>query len=160
MSRRELVGKLIAYIVVVAVSVGSGTVVLSGNHAYNDYLNGFLGLVLILVGVVAAIGGALSLAANYYEQREVARQHEVHLTPRSGPPAAPPAWNMSGVGRPENVVRVDRMEGLAVGSRGGIRVMDLPITHLDLPIVLGALMVWTVAALLIFGPSISATAPH
>ena len=53
MSVRELAGKVIGFGITALALIAGGLLVLLGPHAYNDYLNVALGVLLILLGLGA-----------------------------------------------------------------------------------------------------------
>jgi hypothetical protein len=156
MSLREKIGKLFSILVVAVVSIVAGAIVLAGTHAGNDYLNGALGWGLIGIGVIAAGVGAFLFIWMTLESRAIKAGQRVHLTPRDGEPAPPPAWNMSEVGKPgSGVVNVDRMTGVRMSGRGSVRTVGLSANQWDVPLVIGALILWTVVALIVLSGRIT-----
>ena len=142
----EILWKTIAFGFVGLVLIGAGVVVLFyGNHPYNDYLNMPLAVLLILIGLATWGVGALIIAGNLRDARLRRKEADLHITPRGGPPALPPAWGMGDVGRPgSGVVHVG--EG---GGGGQAKVVRFSIVQLDGPIIIGALIVWTLVACLL-----------
>jgi len=145
---RELTGKALAFLVVAAALIIGGAFVLTGSHADNDYLNAALGLTLVGLGVLTLGYGVFVIGAIYYDARLQQQEAALHVTPRTGPPAPPPAWGMGDIGRP-SVIEVGRD---APTGGGGTRVMSVVVAGIDAPLLLGALLVWTLVALIIWAP--------
>ena len=103
MPLREIVGKTIGFGLTAAALAGAGILVLIGSHAYNDYFNFWMGWGLIVMGLLTAGYGAFAILAILYDERVTDEEHEVHITPRAGPPAPPPPWGMGDIGRPGGV---------------------------------------------------------
>lgn len=158
---RELVSKLLMFIVVVIVSVGAGVLLLQSARAPQDSFTAVTGWTMVGVGGLCAIYGVLSIAVIARDSRRHRAEGEVHLTPRNGPPVAPPAWGMSDVGRPENGgVEINRMGGIRMAGSGQVRVVGLNpglIQSLDAPMLIGVLLVWTLIAVIHFAPMITNT---
>lgn len=100
MPLREIAGKMFGFGLTAAALAGSGVLVLIGSHAYNDFFNLILGWGLVGLGVVTAGYGSFGILAILYDSRVTEQEQEVHITPRSGPPAPPPPWGMGDIGRP------------------------------------------------------------
>ncbi len=146
---REILVKAIQFAVITAVIVGAGILVIAIPHGYRDNLmNLVLGGVIILTGGITGLFGAASVLRSILDARAKRREATLHVTPRNGPPTTPPPWGMGDVGRP-GVIKVDRSVGT---PRGGVRVVGLPIRHLDVPLVVGGLLVWTLVALILLAP--------
>lgn len=146
---REILGKTLAFGLIGVCLVGGGVAVLLGQHQYNDYLNTILGIALVLIGLGTLGAGALAIGGILYEAKRDRDEHRLHVTPRHGPPSAPPPWGMGDVGRPgSGVVQVGE------GPKGGgsPRLMSVHVTNFDTPIVLGVLLVWTLVALILLAP--------
>jgi hypothetical protein len=79
------------------------------------------------------------------------REERLHVTPRTGPPAPPPAWGMGDIGRPGAGGGVAHVSESPRGG-GSVRLMSVTVRNWDGPLLIGALMVWTVVALLIAAP--------
>ena len=150
MSIREISAKLVGFGLTAAALVVGGVLVLIGPHAYNDYLNVALGVILILLGLGAGGFGTMVIASVVLDERARRREESLHVTPRSGPPAPPPPWGMGDIGRPG----AGGVAHVGDGPRGGgsVRVMSVVTRTWDAPLVIGALVVWTVVALLIAAP--------
>jgi hypothetical protein len=108
MPLREIVGKMFGFGLTAAALAGGGILVLIGSHAYNDYFNIILGWGLVGLGVITAGYGAFGILAILYDARVSEEEHEVHITPRGGPPAPPPPWGMGDIGRPGGGADVTR----------------------------------------------------
>ena len=135
----ELIGKGLGTLVAAGALVAGGVFVLAGPHAYNDYLNTLLGVVLLLLGLlVLGIGGMLVLGV-YYDARAKRREEALHVTPRGGPPAPPPAWGMGDIGRPGSGV----VQMSAHGPRGSVRVMSIRPMIWDAPLLVAGLLLVT-----------------
>jgi hypothetical protein len=149
---REILWKSIGFLLVVAAFAVGGAMVLSGAHAYNDYLNGVLGWGLVALAVVTAGFGALVVGGVLYDERLREEEHEVHITPRGAPPAPPPPWGMSDVGRPRGgVLQVSAPEHPRGG--GSPRVMAVAVSNIDGPLFIVALLAWTIITLVFFAPA-------
>lgn len=105
MPLREIFSKTVGFGLTAAALAIAGVFVLLGSHAYNDYFNVFLGWGLVGFGVLTAGYGAFAILAILYDEKVTDEEHEVHITPRSGPPAPPPPWGMGDIGRPGDVAR-------------------------------------------------------
>lgn len=147
MPARELIGKVLAFGIAAAAFFVCGALVLVGQHASNDYVNGFLGITLIALGLLTGGFGVVSVAAMLYERRQEQQESQLHITPRDGEPGPPPAWGMGDVGRPSVTVVGDT----AVG-KGGSKVMSVAVSNLDAPIFVVGLLAWTLIALILFAP--------
>ena len=147
---REIVGKTVAFGITALALFAGGVMVLLGPHAYNDYLNFSLGAILILFGLAAGGFGTMVILGVILEARAVERERALHVTPRSGPPAPPPAWGMGDIGRPGggDVAHV----GDAPQGGGSVRMMSVALHSWDGPLLVSALIVWTVVALIIAAP--------
>ena len=153
---REIVSKTIAFGLVTAALAAGGFLVLYGPHAYNDYLNTALGLLLILVALLTGGVGLLIIVGIIAEGRRRQKETALHITPRAGPPAPPPAWGMGDIGRPgSGIVSV----GETHRGGGAPRLMSFSISNTDVPILLVGLLLWTVVALILFSPHCSAQTP-
>ena len=150
MSIREISGKLVGFGLTAAALIVGGVLVLIGPHAYNDYLNVALGVILILFGLAAGGFGTMVIAGVVLDERARRREESLHVTPRSGPPAAPPPWGMGDIGRPGS----GGVAHVGDGPHGGgsVRVMSVVTRNWDAPLVIGALVIWTIVALLIAAP--------
>ena len=150
MSFREIAGKLLGFGATAAALIAGGILVLVGPHAYNDYLNTALGVILILIGLSAGGFGTMVILGVILDARQREREARLHVTPRSGPPAAPPPWGMGDIGRPGG----GGVATVGDGPRGGgsVRVMSVSVRNWDGPLLVGALLAWTVVALIIAAP--------
>ncbi|MGH7722200.1 MAG: hypothetical protein ACRENL_05115 [Candidatus Dormibacteria bacterium] len=148
---RELTGKMIGFGVTALALIAGGILVLLGPHAYNDYLNVALGVILILFGLAAGGFGTMVIAGVILDARARDREERLHVTPRSGPPAPPPAWGMGDIGRPGAGGGVAQV---GEGPRGGgaVHLVSVTVRNWDGPLLIGALIVWTFVALLIAAP--------
>lgn len=154
---REIVSKIVAFGVVTAALAAGGVLVLYGPHAYNDYLNTALGLLLLLVAALSGMVGTVIILGVIADGRRRQREAALHITPRSGPPAPPPAWGMGDIGRPgSGVVSV----GEGHGGGGVPKVVSFSISNLDVPVMLVGLLIWTVIALILFAPHCAAQTPN
>ena len=147
---RELVGKLVGFGLTALALIAGGLLVLLGPHAYNDYLNVALGVILIALGLGAGGFGTMVIAGVILDDRARQREESLHVTPRSGPPAPPPAWGMGDIGRPGGGGGTPVGDGPRGG--GSVRVMSVVARNWDGPLLIGVLIVWTVVALLIAAP--------
>jgi len=141
MPTREIVGKSVAFGLIAAACIGGGLLVLYGPHAYNDYLNIPLAIVLFGLGLGVAGVGALIVAGIVIDARIREREARIHIAPRPGPLAVPPAWGMADVGRPG---AREVGDGAAERGGGGARVMSVALSNLDAPLVIIFLLIWTV----------------
>jgi hypothetical protein len=151
MSFREIAGKTIGFGITAVALIAGGILVLLGPHAYNDYLNVALGVILILIGLGAGGFGTMVIAGVVLDARAREREESLHVTPRSGPLAPPPAWGMGDVGRPGAGGGVAHV-GDAPRGGGTVRLMSVTASNWDAPLLIAALVVWTVVALLIAAP--------
>jgi len=142
---REVIGKVLAFGISAGLFIVCGILVLTGAHAADDYLNTVLGGTLLGLGAITAGFGVLSVAGIIYEERAKRAEASLHITPRAGEPAPPPAWGMGDVGRVE--VGTDAPPG-----KGGTRVMSVAVNNLDAPLIVTFLLAWTLVALLLFSP--------
>jgi hypothetical protein len=147
---REIVGKMLAFGITALALLAGGVLVLLGPHAYNDYLNVTLGVILILLGLAAGGLGTMVIVGVILEARAVERERALHVTPRSGPPAPPPPWGMGDIGRP-GASGVTHVGDLPRGG-GSVRSMSVALHNWDAPVLIGVLIVWTVVALIIAAP--------
>ena len=147
---REIVAKSIGFGLTALALIAGGLLVLLGPHAYNDYLNVALGVILILLGLAAGGFGTAVIVGVMVDARAREREARLHVTPRSGPPAPPPPWGMGDIGRPGagGVARV----GDGPHGGGSVRVMSVVTRNWDAPILIGVLIAWTVVALVIAAP--------
>jgi hypothetical protein len=150
MSFREIAGKLIGFGITALALIAGGILVLLGPHAYNDYLNVALGVILIALGLAAGGFGTMVILGVVLDARAREREERLHVTPRTGPAAPPPPWGMGDIGRPGS----GGVAHVGDGPRGGgsVRVMSVAVRNWDGPLLVGALIVWTVVALLIAAP--------
>src|SRR5438132_10009619 len=147
---KELIGKTIGFGLTAAALIAGGILVLLGNHAYNDYLNGLLGWALIALGLGTGGSGTYLIGSIFYEARVSREEQRIHVAPRGGPPAPPPPWGMGDVGRPGGVVHV----GDAAAHRGGgsPRVMSVAVSNVDAAMLIVGLLAWTLITLILFAP--------
>ncbi len=147
---REIVGKVIGFGVTALALIAGGLLVLLGPHAYNDYLNVALGVLLIALGLGAGGFGSMVILGVVLDVRAREREERLHVTPRSGPPAPPPPWGMGDIGRPG----AGGVAHVGDGPRGGgvVRMMSVSTRSWDGPLLIGVLIAWTVVALLIAAP--------
>jgi len=148
---RELVSKTLAFGLTAAALIVGGILVLGGNHAYTDYLDGLLGWLLIILGVATAGLGVFLIGGIFYDARLQRQEDQIHVTPRVAPPAPPPPWGMGDVGRPGGIVRV----GDAAAQRGGgsPRVMSVAVSNVDAALLIVGLLTWTFLTLVFFAPT-------
>lgn len=147
---REIVGKSLAFGLVALACVGGGALAYYGPHAYNDYFNTVLAAVLVLMGLGAGGIGTLIIGGIVLDARARERARRLHITPRPGPLGPPPPWGMGDIGRPGMAVK--EVGGSAPQGGGGPRVMSVAVSSLDVPLVIGAMLAWTVAALVLLAP--------
>jgi hypothetical protein len=150
MSFRETAGKVIGFGLTAIALIGGGILVLIGPHAYNDYLNVALGVILILFGLGAGGFGTMVIAGVILDERARLREERLHVTPRSGPPAPPPPWGMGEIGRPGagGVAHV----GEAPRGGGTVSLVSVVARNWDGPLLIVGLIAWTIVALLIAAP--------
>jgi hypothetical protein len=151
MSFREIAGKVFGFGITALALIAGGVLVLLGPHAYNDYLNVALGVILILLGLGAGGFGTMVIAGVILDARAREREERLHVTPRSGPAAPPPAWGMGDIGRPGAGGGVAHVSETPRGG-GSVRLVSVAVRTWDGPLLIGALIVWTVVALLIAAP--------
>jgi hypothetical protein len=150
MSFREIAGKVIGFGLTAIALIGGGILVLIGPHAYNDYLNVALGVILILFGLGAGGFGTMVIAGVILDERARLREERLHVTPRSVPPAPPPPWGMGEIGRPGagGVAHV----GEAPRGGGTVSLVSVVARNWDGPLLIVGLIAWTIVALLIAAP--------
>ena len=150
MSFREIASKVVGFGLTAIALIGGGILVLIGPHAYNDYLNVALGVILILFGLGAGGFGTMVIAGVVLDERARVREERLHVTPRSGPPAPPPPWGMGDIGRPG----AGGVAHVGESPRGGgkVSLVSVVTRNWDAPLLIGALITWTIVALLIAAP--------
>jgi len=146
---REIIGKSIGFGVVALSCIAGGILVFYGPHAYNDYFNVPLAVVLVLTGLGIGGLGTSIIAGIVYDARQRQREEDLHITPRPGPLAPPPPWGMADVGRPGAVREVGT--GRPAGG-GGPRVMSVAVSALDAPLLLIVLVAWTIGMCIWLAP--------
>jgi hypothetical protein len=151
LSFREIAGKTLGFGITALALIAGGLLVLLGPHAYNDYLNVALGVILILFGLGAGGFGIMVIGGVILDTRAREREERLHVTPRSGPAAPPPAWGMGDIGRPGAGGGVAHV-GDAPRGGGTVRLVSVSIRNWDGPLLIVGLIVWTVVALLIAAP--------
>ncbi|HEY8675675.1 MAG TPA: hypothetical protein VIO13_06875 [Candidatus Dormibacteraeota bacterium] len=151
MSFREIAGKMFGFGITALALIAGGLLVLLGPHAYNDYLNVALGVMLIALGLGAGGFGTMVIAGVILDARAREREERLQVTPRPGPPAPPPAWGMGDIGRPGGGGGVAHVGEVPRGG-GSVRLMSVSVRNWDGPLLIGVLIVWTVVALLIAAP--------
>jgi len=155
MPTREIVGKTVGFSVVALGLILGGLLALYGPHAYNDYFNLALGLILILLGLLAGGLGVLIIAGIILEARRRQREEALHIAQRPGPLGLPPAWCMGEIGRvdPPGVVRVGDGGAAAGGGGGGaVRMMSVSVRNLDAPLLILGAIVWTAVFTFLLAP--------
>ncbi|HEY7927537.1 MAG: hypothetical protein ACHQ06_02650 [Candidatus Dormibacteria bacterium] len=150
MSFRELFSKMVGFGLTAVALIAGGILVLIGPHAYNDYLNVALGVILILFGLGAGGFGTMVIAGVLLDDRARQREERLHVTPRSGPPAPPPPWGMGDIGRPG----AGGVAHVGDSPRGGgtVSVVSVVTRSWDGPLLVVALISWTIVALIIAAP--------
>lgn len=150
MSFREIASKVVGFGLTAIALIAGGILVLVGPHAYNDYLNVALGVILIALGLGAGGFGTMVIAGVLLDERARQREERLHVTPRSGPPAPPPPWGMGDIGRPGagGVTQV----GESPRGGGTVRAVSVVTRTWDAPLLILALISWTIVALLIAAP--------
>jgi hypothetical protein len=150
MSFREIASKVIGFGLTAIALIAGGILVLVGPHAYNDYLNVALGVILIALGLGAGGFGTMVIAGVLLDERARQREERLHVTPRSGPPAPPPPWGMGDIGRPG----AGGVAHVGDSPRGGgtVSVVSVVTRNWDGPLLIVALICWTIVALLIAAP--------
>lgn len=147
MPGREIVTKTSAFGLVAASLLLAGVFVLAGPHAQNTALGDYLlGIGLIAMALLTGGLGTLVILGILADERGRRRGAQLHITPRGGAPALPPAWGMGDVGRPGSGV-------IAVGestSRGGgtAKAVQFSISNADVPAGIAYLLVWTTVGLI------------
>ena len=92
MPLREIIAKSVGFGLTAATSVIGGILLLIYPHAYNDYVQFWLALFLIVLGVgIGGVGGLLVFGI-IADARLQEREEQIHVTPRPGPYAPPPAF--------------------------------------------------------------------
>ncbi len=148
---REIVGKMIGFGITALALIVGGLLVLLGPHAYNDYLNVALGVLLIALGLGAGGFGTMVILGVILDVRAREREERLHVTPRSGPPTPPPPWGMGDIGRPGAGGGVAHVGDSPRGG-GGVRLVSVTTRTWDGPLLIAVLIAWTVIALLIAAP--------
>jgi hypothetical protein len=133
---REIMAKSLGFGVVSLCCIAGAVLVLYGPHAYNDYFNLPLAILLALMGVGIAAAGVVIIAGIVVDARVRQREERLHVTPRPGPLGPPPPWGMGDVGRPPS----ER----GGGRGGGPLLMSVTVSNLDAPLLIGFLLIWTV----------------
>jgi hypothetical protein len=143
---KELFWKTVGFGLVTLTLVVVGIVLITGTYAANEGVqNQVVGWALIAFGAGVGLMGLLFIAVGFRDARLRREEHTLHITPRNGPPAPPPAWGMGDVGRPgSGIVAVG---GADVRGGGTAKMVGLRISNLDVPLVLGYLLVWTFVGL-------------
>ncbi|TMD08003.1 MAG: hypothetical protein E6J03_03340 [Chloroflexi bacterium] len=141
---REIIGKGLGFGIVSLSCILGGVLVFYGPHAYNDYFNVPLAIVLLLMGVGSGGAGVLIIGGIIADARVRRREARLHVTPRPGPAGPPPAWGMGDVGRPPS-----ERGGGAAGGGGGPRLMSIAVSNIDGPLMIGFLLIWTLVACII-----------
>jgi hypothetical protein len=147
MSIREMLGKFLGFGLVAAGTVAGGVLVYYGPHAYNDYFNTVLALVLVLTGLGVAGFGLLTILAELREKHEEEKEKSLHVTPRPGPLGPPPPWGMGDIGRVGGAVK--EVGGGTPRGGGGPRLMSVTMSTADAPIIVGLLLLATLVALVL-----------
>ena len=150
MPLKEIIGKALGFGVVSISCILGAVLVFYGPHAYNDYFNVPLGIVLALIGLGVGGGGTLVIVGLIAEARLRAREEKLHITPRPGPAGPPPAWGMGDIGRPPSERGAGGGGGSGATGGGSARLMSVAVNNLDGPLIIGALLVWTVAACILW----------
>ena len=145
MPAKEIIWKTAGFGLVALMLVVAGIFVIEGHHADNEGVqNIVVGWALILMGLGTGFIGLLFIAFSLRDARIRRQEQTLHITPRSGPPAPPPAWGMGDVGRPgSGIVSV----GADVRGGGTVKMVGLRISNLDVPLGIGYLLVWTFVGL-------------
>lgn len=151
MPRREIIGKSTAFGLIALACIGGGVLAFYGPHAYNDYFNTLLGVILVLIGLGVGGMGTLIILGIVAEARAEERETRLEVTPRPGPLGPPPPWGMGDVGRPGSG-GVREVGGAQPTGGGGPRLMSVKVSSLDAPVVIGLLLVWSVVALILWAP--------
>jgi hypothetical protein len=133
---REIIAKSLAFGIVSLGCILGAVLVLYGPHAYNDYFNLPLAILLALLGLGIAAAGVVIIAGIIVDARVRQREERLHITPRPGPLGPPPPWGMGDVGRPPSE---------RGGGGGGPRLMSVAVSNLDAPLFIGFLLIWTLA---------------
>jgi hypothetical protein len=150
MPLREIIGKATGFGLVSLACIAGGFFAYYGPHSYNDYVNTYLPWVLWLAGLGIGGLGALLILGIVADARARREEEALHVTPRPGPLGPPPPWGMGDVGRPGS--GVVKMSDRPRTGGGGPRVMSVHLSRLDAPLLLGLLVVWTVAMLIWLAP--------
>src|SRR5450432_1461596 len=127
---REIAAKTIGFGITAAALIAGGLLVLLGPHAYNDYLNVALGVILIALGLGAGGFGSMVILGVVVDARARERESRLRVTPRAGPPAQPPPWGMGDIGRPGGGGGVARVGDAARGG-GSVRLMSVSVRNWD-----------------------------
>ena len=155
MPLREIIGKATGFGLVSLACIAGGFFAYYGPRQYNDYVNIYLPWVLWLAGLGVGGLGVLLIAGIISAARRRRREEQLHVAPRPGPLGPPPPWGMGDVGRPgSGVAKMSEHRGL---GGGGPRVVRVKLSNIDAPVIIGALIVWTVGMLIWLAPRLAAT---
>lgn len=147
MRARELVGTTAALALVVAASVTTGILLLLGVVARGNQVDAFWGWALIGVGAVVALAG-VGLAVSV-SVRAARREDARGDTDSASSGTAIPDWGMGDRG--EAAGRVVTV-GERTGGGGSPRPVGFSVSHLDVPLVIVGLLLWTALFLVLFAP--------
>jgi hypothetical protein len=157
---REILAKTIAFGVVFAALLTGAILVLYGQRPYNDYLDtfgtnfNFLGWILFGFAILVGLIGAAIILRIIRDARIRQREAALHVTPRGGLPAPPPAWGMGDIGRPgSGVVSVAKHPS----GGGSPRLVGFYTPTWDAPLLIAGLLLWTAIFVLLFAPTCGGT---
>ncbi|MGD0833062.1 MAG: hypothetical protein ABSA40_01385 [Candidatus Dormibacteria bacterium] len=147
---RDLIATAAALAVIAAAIVTAGILLLLAVLDGGAHVDG-VGWALIGVGVVIALAGVGLLSVAVRSGRRQATRRD---TAASAPSAAGiPVWGMGDAGEAGGGV-------VTVGARGGgsPRPVGFSVSHLDVPLIIVGLLLWTAVVLVFFAPHCAAGA--
>lgn len=142
---REIIGKSLGFGFVALCCILGAVLIFYGPHAYNDYFNVPLGIVMALFGIGTAGAGVVIIGGIVADARAKQREDRLRVTPRPGPAGPPPAWGMGDIGRPP----AERGGGSGGAGGGSPRLMSVAVSSIDGPLLVGFLLIWTAVACII-----------
>ncbi len=157
---RHTVYRFIGVLIVAALFVILGAIILAQPQAQADYIAQPLGWSIVIFGaVVLVVGWGMTIFLAYDAAQQSSRSRLI-ITPRPGEPAPPTPWGMEAIGRPgtegsESEERIHTPAGPVqplFQGKGGIHTVSVTVSSLDVPIVIGLLLIWTAIATLAFAP--------
>ncbi|MGC8461457.1 MAG: hypothetical protein ACP5OR_06415 [Candidatus Dormibacteria bacterium] len=157
---RHTVYRIIGVLIIAALFFVTGSIILSQPHAQSDFIAQPLGWSIIIFGAVVFVVGLGITAFLAYDTSQQKKRANLIVTPRPGDPAPPTPWGMEAIGRPDSAgTEEDERIYSPIGpvqplfqGKGSIHTVSVTISSLDVPIVIGLLLIWTAIATLAFAP--------